>query len=89
MRNITLKLKNLTNDRAIDIVSYTNVKNGYPNDGFFSVLTKQKQSDNFNFEYDMDYYPLHLILKIESEFTKLYSSDPMTMTKRTVSIDEL
>lgn len=89
MRNITLKLKNLKDDQKIDIIFYTNVKNGYPNDGFFSVLTKQKRSGDFDFDYDIDYYPLHLILKVESVFTKLYCNDSMTMEKRTSSIDEL
>ncbi len=89
MRNITLKLKNLKNDQMIDIISYANVHKGYPNDGFFSVLTKQKRSGDFDHDYDIDYYPLHLILKVESVFTKLYCHDSMTMEKRTVSIDEL
>lgn len=91
MRNITLILKNPKDDSKIDIVSYTNVEDSCANDGFFCVYTKEKNKTSCETMHDVHYYPSHLILKIESEYTKQYSSGlgPMIMEKRTVSIDEL
>ena len=78
-------------DSKIDIVSYTNVEDSCANDGFFCVYTKEKNKTSCETMHDVHYYPSHLILKIESEYTKQYSSGlgPMIMEKRTVSIDEL
>ena len=41
--------------------------------------------------HDVHYYPSHLILKIESEYTKQYSFGlgPMTIEKKTISINDL
>ncbi len=88
MRNITLAVKNVKHPSTIDIISYTNAKDGYPNDGFFVVFVKTKPSDTFNVDHDKHYYPSHSILKIESEYTQKYCNDPMKIEKRSISIDE-
>ncbi len=91
MRNITLTLKNLKDDSKIDIVSYTNVEDGCTNNGFFSVYVKEKNKTSCETMHDVHYYPSHLILKIESEYTKQYSFGlgPMTIEKKTISINDL
>ncbi len=89
MRNITLAVKNVKHPSTIDIISYTNVEDGYPNEGFFVVFVKDKKVDTRNIDSnDKHYYPSHLILKIESEFTKQYCNDSMKIEKRSISIDE-
>ncbi len=89
MRNITLTLKNLKDDQKIDIISYTNVQDGCVNDGFFCVYTKEKNKTSCETMLDVHYYPSYLILKIESEYTKQYSFDPMVIEKQTISINDL
>ncbi len=91
MRNITLTLKNPKDDSKIDIVSYTNVEDGCVNNGFFSVYVKEKNKTSCETMHDVHYYPSHLILKIESEYTKQYSFGlgPMTIEKKTISINDL
>lgn len=87
MRNITLAVKNVKHPSTIDIISYTNVEDGYPNEGFFVVFVKDKKVLNVD-SNNKHYYPSHSILKIESEFTKQYCNDPMKIEKRSISIDE-
>lgn len=89
MRNITLTLKNPKDDQKIDIISYTNVEDACVNAGFYCVYTKEKNKTACAIMHDVHYYPSHLILKIESEYTKQYSFDPMMMEKKTISINDL
>ena len=44
---------------------------------------------NYNMTHDMDFYPLHLILKVESEYTTVSCSDKIKIEKKSVSIEEL
>lgn len=59
----------------------------FPHDGFFKIFTKDKDRDNRNKVYDSHYYPMHLILKVESEFTKLHCFEPMVVDRKTISIE--
>lgn len=88
MQNITLKLKDLTDPTKIEIVTYKNAIEGYPVEGFFYINIKEKGQTGIQKNSDNHYYPTHLILKVECEYTQ-HCFDPIVIEKASFSIDKL
>jgi hypothetical protein len=89
MENVTLKLRNIQDSSQMDVIIYKNVEKCGTSGSMFYIFIREKQGKSLHTEGDTHYYPVHLILKVESIYIGQYCSDPYVFEKQTVSINNL